>query len=123
MHLVYMDDSRDERIAVVSALVIPAEDWNDAFAAVRRWRQRLKATDGIYIYKEFHATDFVAGRGRIATRLVTKHRRSQIFCEALDLVAALPGASLFNSIADYDEEDLAYEWVLNRVNRTLQPDV
>ena len=90
---------------------------------MRAWRRRLKASDGIYVYKELHATDFVAGRGRIAPRSIGKYRRSQIFLEALDLVAGLPGASLFNCIVNRDEEDLAYERVLNRINRTLQPDV
>jgi len=123
MYLAYVDDSRDDRIAVATALVLPVEKWNQAFADVRAWRRRLKASDGIYVYKEFHATDFVAGRGRIAPRPIGKYRRSQIFFEALDLVAGLPGASLFNCIANSDEEDLAYERVLNRINRTLQPDV
>jgi len=107
MHLVYLDDSRDERLAVATALVIPADQWNVAFADVRRWRRDLKTSDGIYVYKEFHATDFVAGRGRLSTGTVGKYRRSQIFREALDLVAKLPGASLFNCVANHDEEDLA----------------
>jgi hypothetical protein len=123
MHLAYMDDSRDEKLAIATALVIPADRWNEAFAAVRAWRRGLKASDGIYVYKELHATDFVAGRGRIAPKVVGKFRRSQIFGEALDLVTQLPGAQLFNCVANNDEEDLAYERVLNRLNRTLQPDV
>jgi hypothetical protein len=43
--------------------------------------------------------------------------------EALDLVTQLPGAHLFNCVANNDEEDLAYERMLIRLNRTLQPDV
>lgn len=109
MYLAYLDDSRDEKLAVATALVIPADRWNDAFAAVRAWRRTLKAGDGIFVYRELHATDFVAGRGRVAPKVVGKFRRSQIFGEALDLVAALPGAHLFNCIANHNEEDLAYE--------------
>jgi hypothetical protein len=123
MHLVYLDDSRDEKLAVATALLLPAERWNDAFAIVRQWRRDLKGSDGIYVYKEFHATDFVAGRGRISTGTVGKRRRSQIFGEALSLVTKLPGVALFNAIANHDEEDVAYEFILNRINRTLQPDV
>jgi Protein of unknown function (DUF3800) len=123
MYLVYLDDSRDEKIAVATALLIPADRWNDVFKVVRQWRRDLKRSDGIYVYKELHATEFVAGRGRIAPKVVSKHRRSQIFGEALDVVATLPGVALFNAIANNDEEDLAYERILNRINRTLQPDV
>ena len=90
---------------------------------IREWRKRLKASDGIYVYKEFHATDFVAGRGRIAPKAIGKYRRSEIFGEALDVVASLPQAQLFNCVANFDEEDFAYERILNRLNRTLQPDV
>lgn len=68
MDLAYLDDSRDERLAIATALVIPADRWNQAFAAVRAWRRGLKASDGIYVYKELHATDFVAWRGRMEIR-------------------------------------------------------
>ena len=40
MHLAYLDDSRDERLAIATALVIPADRWNEAFAAARAWRRR-----------------------------------------------------------------------------------
>ena len=68
-------------------------------AQVRAWRRQLKVSDGIYVYKELHATEFVAGRGRIAPRPVTKFRRSQVFCETLDLVTTLPGAHNWQNAA------------------------
>jgi hypothetical protein len=48
----------------------------------------LNASDGIFVYKELHAWKFVSSRGRIADRVVTKYRRSQIFGETLELAAS-----------------------------------
>jgi len=120
MHLTYIDDSRDEHLCVFSALAVPPAEWRNAFTQVRQFRRDLKRTDGIYVYKEFHATDFVAGRGRIADRDVAKGRRARIFLDAMRLVAALPGARLFNAVFPAAEDERAFERLLNRINRTMQ---
>ena len=49
MHLVYIDDSRDEALCVCTALAIPAEERRRAFQQVRQFRQELKRRDGIYV--------------------------------------------------------------------------
>ncbi len=103
-----------------SALAVPAAEWRNAFAQVRQFRHDLKRTDGIFVYKEFHATDFVAGRGRIGDRDVPKGRRARIFIEAIRLVAALPGARLFNAVFPAAQDERAFERLLNRINRTMQ---
>lgn len=120
MHLVYIDDSRDEHLCVFSALAVPADEWRDAFAQVRQFRRNLHRTDAIFVYKEFHATEFVAGRGQIASRIVPKGRRARIFLDAMRLVAALPGARLFNAVFSTADDVRAFERLLNRVNRTMQ---
>lgn len=120
MHLTYIDDSRDEHMCVFSALAVPAAEWRNAFAQVRQFRRDLRRTDGIFVYKEFHATDFVAGRGQIADRVVPKGRRVSIFLDALRLVATLPGARLFNAVFPPAEDERAFERLLNRINRTMQ---
>jgi hypothetical protein len=120
MHLIYIDESADPGLHVLSALAIPAEEWRDAFAQVRKFRRGLRQTDGIFVYKEFHAWEFVSGRGRIASGVVTKYRRSRIFREALDRVARLPGARLFNAVSSPKRSERAFERLLNRVNRTMQ---
>ncbi len=67
MDLVYIDDSQEpDGLCVFSALAIPHETWRANFARVREYRRALKRSDGILVHAEFHATDFVAGRGRIA---------------------------------------------------------
>lgn len=120
MHLIYIDDSRDEQLCAFSALAIPANEWRNAFQQVRQFRRDLKKSDGIYVYKELHAWEFVSGRGRIADGIVTKGRRCQIFKDALQKVSALPGARLFNAVFPAKDDERAFEWLLNRINRTMQ---
>jgi hypothetical protein len=120
MHLIYIDDSRDESVGTFSALAIAADQWRAAFQLVRDFRRRLKGTDGIYVYAEFHAWKFVSGRGRISERVVFKGRRCQIFKDSLQLVASLPGARLFNAVFPAGLDERAFERLLNRINRTMQ---
>jgi hypothetical protein len=120
LHLVYIDDSRDEAGCVFSALAIPADQWRNAFQKVRKFRRELKNSDGIFVYKEFHAWKFVSGRGEFADRTITKGRRCQIFKDTLTLVAELPGARLFNAVFWAKEDEEAFERLVNRINRTMQ---
>jgi Protein of unknown function (DUF3800) len=120
MQIIYIDDSRDEKLCVFSALAIPASKWADALDQLKTYRRSLRGSDGIYIYKEFHATDFVAGRGRLADRTVTKFRRSQIFAETLEIAASLPGARLFNAVGPAKADERTFEYLLNRVQRAME---
>lgn len=121
MHLIYIDDSRDEQLCVFSALAVPADEWRNAFEQVRQFRRDLKKSDGIYVYTELHAWKFVSGRGQIADRVVTKGRRCQIFKETLEMMTNLPGARLFNAVfLPAKEDERAFEWLLNHINRTMQ---
>lgn len=119
MHLIYIDDSRDERLCVFSALAIPADQWQDAFKSVKDFRRSLRKSDGIYVHVELHAWKFVSGRGKISDRVVTKGRRCQIFKDALRHVSTLPGARLFNAVFPASQELRAFERLLNRINRTM----
>ena len=119
MHIIYIDDSRDEVLSIFSALAIPAAQWRAAFSQIKAFRRALRASDGIFVQKEFHAWEFVSGRGQISDRVVTKWRRSRIFIEALRVAAGLPGARLFNAIAPKKKENWAFERMVNRINRTM----
>jgi hypothetical protein len=54
VHFVYIDDSRDKALCAFSALIVPATEWRRV-ERVRDFRRALKASDGIYVYKELHA--------------------------------------------------------------------
>lgn len=120
LHLIYIDDSADEALAIYSALAIPATQWRTAFQKVRQFRQDLRRTHGIYLFKELHAWKFVSGRGQISNRTVTKYERAGIFGQTLDLMTQLPGAQLFNAAFPKAGQAIAFERLLNRVNRALQ---
>ncbi len=120
MHLIYIDDSADEKLALYSALALPADQWRNAFLQMRQYRRDLRRAYGIYVYKELHAWKFVSGRGDIADRVVTKHQRVSIFNETLDLMTRLPGARMFNAVFPKSDQMKAFEWLMNRINRTLQ---
>ena len=40
MHLIYIDDSADEKLSVYSALALPADQWRTAFADMKQYRAR-----------------------------------------------------------------------------------
>ena len=79
---------------------------------------------GIFLRKEIHARELVAGRGRIApTDLIGKWQRSRIFLDLLRLVARLPHVYVINvclNVGDYDDVELVtWDRLLNRIERTM----
>ena len=119
MHFVYIDDSGDERTRCFSALVIHESVWKNTHAAIKQHRRQLKVSDGMLVTKELHATEFVAGRGRVGPAIVTKGRRCEIFTQTLDLIASLPNLHLFNAICPRANERTLFERLVNRINRTM----
>jgi len=115
-----MDDSGDQNIRAYSALAISEVDWRESIACVKEFRRRLKKEYGIFITKEFHATDFVAGRGNIAENVVPKRLRSEIFRQTLQMTARLRSVRLFNAIAPRAQEALIFERLMNRINTNMR---
>ncbi|MCI0692593.1 DUF3800 domain-containing protein [candidate division KSB1 bacterium] len=120
MHLLYIDDSHDEKIYVFSALALPVNQWRQAYQQVRDWRQSLQKTKGIDVHKELHAWKFISGRGRPSDRIITKKERAAIFREGILLVSKLPGARLFNVIFPKKEDERAFEELLHGINLALR---
>jgi hypothetical protein len=118
MHIVYVDESSDPiaGATTISALVLPEDGWADSFAHMKRFRRDLKQSDGVYVQKELHAWKLVSGRGDIATGIVTKSRRCEIFREHVRLAVDLPGARVFNAVFPTAEVERAIERLLNRIN-------
>ncbi|MGA8707893.1 MAG: DUF3800 domain-containing protein [Steroidobacteraceae bacterium] len=113
----YIDDSSEGGEHAFCAISVPAGAWRETFAAIKAWRQQLKQTDGVYMRKELHATEFVAGRGKVSDRIVPKGRRCQIFRDSLSLLSTMPQLSLFSVVLR--RQDWAFERLLNRINRTM----
>ncbi|MEP4884808.1 MAG: DUF3800 domain-containing protein [Alphaproteobacteria bacterium] len=119
MHLIYIDDSYERPYITFSAVAVPATQWLTTFRAIRDWRRRLKETDGIFVQKEFHATEFIGGRGRLGPKIITKYRRSQIFRNAFQLLNSLDGVRVFN-VCRTSQHDWAFERLLTRIERTMR---
>ena len=120
MHLTYIDDSGDEELCVFSALTIRADKWNFCLKEIKNFRHDIQTSDGISIYREFHAWQFVSGRGKIADGIVPKGRRCQIFKQTLQMVSMLPEARLFNTVFPAKASEPAYEALLGSINQNLQ---
>jgi hypothetical protein len=133
MDFFYIDESSNTgsargkpAIFILSALKIPAEQWNESFQEVLEFRRKIKALYGVYIRKELHARELVKGEGRIAPPniVVTKHQRSIIFFQALRTLAALPEASLINVCLEkkgrINPVQDAYERLFNRIQANLR---
>lgn len=123
MHFIYIDDSTDRPINVFSALCVPCNRWNDAFAMMRQWRKHLKVTHGISLGYELHAQEFISGRGSGETlRHLTRHKRAQLFHTSMKVTNWLNGVgvTVFNVCTSNDDQFQAFERLTNRINRTMQ---
>lgn len=119
MHIVYIDDSNEGTLHTFSAVAIAEDSWKDTFDAIKKWRSDLRKSDGIPMYVEMHATDLLGGRGDIAKgKIITKHRRSQIFKAGLSVLAAQPGVRVFNA-CNVNQLQI-FERMLNRISRTMK---
>lgn len=120
MHLIYIDDSKDEKLAIFSGIAIPEDQWLACYRLLKEYRHRLKDKFGIYLHKEFHAWEFISGRGKISDTIVTKYQRCTIFKELMTLVSNMPGLRVFNTCVPFKEDERAFEFLLNRINKTME---
>ncbi len=74
----------------------------------------------MFVTKELHATDFVAGRGRISPTVVTKARRVELFKQTLTVIASFPKVRLMNAFCSRANERAVFERLVNRINRTMK---
>ncbi|MCC3305598.1 DUF3800 domain-containing protein [Sneathiella sp. HT1-7] len=115
MHFVYIDDSGDNDVACFSALIIPADQWRTSIQHLLEVRRSMRVSDGVYVTKEIHSTDWLAGKGKIAQFPISKERRARLFDYYLSGIALLPSAQLINACVSRKEKDRAFEYLLNRL--------
>lgn len=120
--IAYIDESYDRTVFTMSALIVPFHAWRDAFLEIQAFRRYLKQRFGIFTSKELHATDFVAGRGRIAPKPVPKGLRAFIFKEALKVIGGLPGVAVISGAwqASGFSHDVLHEHAFGRIQERLQ---
>jgi len=119
----YVDESWDDKKFCLTAICLKYSNWHACLKLIQEHKKNLKKDHGMLYRREFHATDLVSGRGRISDKFISKHARSRIFYGLLELLARMPGVMLFNVCLDQigkkDAEALAWDRLLNRIERTL----
>lgn len=115
MHLVYIDDSKDERSCCFSAIILPADKWLEALDHLIAFRRQIRADHGIYMNIELHATDWLGGRGNVARDTVRRDVRADIFRQALRYFTGLPGCSVINAHAPRGRLDTLLERLCSRL--------
>lgn len=120
MHLVYIDDSKDEQSCCFSAIIIPADRWLEALDHLVAFRRAIKASHGVYSTIELHATDWIGGRGNVAPSTIRRDERARIFQSALQHITQLPDCSIINAHGRRREEDTLFERLCNRIQRNMQ---
>jgi hypothetical protein len=120
--IAYIDESYDQSLFAMSALIIPTHAWRDSFDRIQTYRRHLKSKYGIFTSKELHATDFVAGRGRISSKTVPKGLRAFLFRQTLTVVASLPGAAIISGAwgAKGHSHNVLHEHAFARIQERLQ---
>ena len=119
MHLVYIDDSGDEQFYCFSALIIPADGWLASFEHLRGARTMTRDSDGVFMKKELHSTEWNAGRGRIAKRTIGKRRRVSLYNFFLSSIAMLPNAELINACVPKADEQRGFQFLLQRIENNM----
>ena len=114
-----MDDSGEDEVRAFSMLTVPVDQWKTCFNGIKEYRRKLRASDGIFMKKELHATKFLSGRGYWTDRHVSLERRCEIYRDCLLHITRLPGVRLFSGIGSRANEERILERMLNRLNRAL----
>jgi hypothetical protein len=128
--LAYIDEAEDqgENLSVVTALLIPMHEWRIAFDELKKLRKDLETSDYLYPSGEWHARDFVTGRGYISPKEnpVSKARRAELFKMILRWIAEMPSMSVVNALYPYRDSSGclqlldAFEALVIGINRAMQ---
>lgn len=119
MHLVYVDDSKDDQSCCFSALILPADRWIEALDHLIAFRRAIRQSHGIYTTIELHATDWIGGRGNVAPQTILRSERAIIFRQALVHFAELPALSIINAHGPRRQDQALFERLCNRIQANM----
>lgn len=131
MYLMYVDESGDcgvqnspTEFFVLSGLVLHELRWRDVHSALIEFRSRMKASYGLGMRDELHASHFMTRPGKFAT--IPKHQRLLIIREFAGFLGSLSDVSLINVLVDkagkppgYDVFAMAWKALLQRFENTM----
>jgi Protein of unknown function (DUF3800) len=129
VRVVYVDDSGNARdLAVIGWLAIDVPRWVEALEHWKAFRTELYEDEKVRIPVdyEFHAVNFIPGRGRpslLESWNLQKHHRGAVAIRALRTIAKMPGAQVgaaYRRTDDYARSRVElYEAWLRRLNTDL----
>jgi len=123
VEIAYIDESYDDAVFAMSALLVPVGQWRDGFEHLKAYRSYLKSKYGIFTSHELHATHFIAGKGRISPKPVPKGLRAHLFQECLTVITQIPGARIIsgawqrNGRKQGDIHAMAFSRIMERLQR------
>lgn len=120
MHLVYIDDSKDEKSICFSGIMLPVERWLESFNFLISMRREMNKSNGIYTRLELHATDWLGGRGTVAPKTVMRSERARLFNYVLDQLVRLPDVSILNAHGPRATEDELFKRLIQRIENTAK---
>lgn len=100
-YFAYIDESMDDKnLCIFSAVLVPAQGWRATFDGLQRFRDKLAQSDNMLPEVEWHATEFIGGRGQLCLPpyYVTRGRRAEIFRDVLHWIAEMPDIGVVNSL-------------------------
>lgn len=118
--LIYMDDSGDTKWQVYGTIIIPMSRWHEGLETLKGKRREFRDEFSLFIRKELHASDFVAGRGRAGSTTISMYDRSRIFRRLIESIHELPEARVCTSILPAKNKQWALERLLNRCEKALR---
>lgn len=126
----YVDESGDPGLAgsptdyfALSGIVVHEREWRTFMASLLNFKRQMKATYGLPVRAELHASEFINKN----PHGLQKHVRLAILRSALDELARTPNVMITNVIIDkrtktpgYDVFDNAWRTLFQRFENTLR---
>lgn len=132
MYLMYVDESGDTgllsngsptRYFILSAIVIHESSWYALLQNIISFRRNLKATKGVLMREEIHATPFISRPGNLVR--LRRNDRLDILKKCLDWVASNSDISVITVAVDKQNKttdhifELAWERLIQRFENTI----
>jgi hypothetical protein len=127
MHVFYVDESYDDQNFVVSAVGFRAENWRFLLTSIQEFRGYLRATFGIKVTREIHASRFIRDcSDQISSRKLNLGERKHAFELCLRHIASLDNQIRIMNVCltvpgrDRDLTHMyAIQRIINRIERTM----
>lgn len=126
----YVDESGDIGLQnsptthfILTGLVIHETNWLPALNQLINFRRRMKASYGLLLKEEIHASAMINNPGDM--RRIKRHERLSIIRHFADEVAQLPGVNIINIVIDkrnksgnYDVFEKSWQALIQRLENT-----